>query len=153
MFLFTISYQHVIYLCLQVNTAMGPQSPQRPVLMDIFVRMARNLPPSIHADQELTTMSLTKPLRLPVSYVILGSTARVMHECGLMTIAMKVFSALVDRGPSVLETLVWPITIMQQVLLTVVTQCSNVCAQHGTKQQVEQKCSVKIIVFLLLNHN
>jgi len=131
---------------------MGPQSPQRPVLMDIFVLMARNLPPSIHAHQELTTMSRTKPLRLPASYVILGSTVRVMHECGPMAIAMKVSSALVDRGPSVLETLVWPIMIMQQAPLTAVTRCLSVCAQHGTKQQVEQRCSIKIIVFLLWNH-
>ena len=131
---------------------MGPQSPQRLVLMDIFVPMARNLPPSIHAHQERTTMSLTKPLRLPASYVIPGNTVRVMHGCGPMTTVMKVSSALVDRGPSVLETLVWPTTIMQQAPLTAVTQCSNVCAQHGTKQQVEQRCSIKIIVFLLLNH-
>ena len=132
---------------------MGPQSLQSPVPMDIFVRMARKLPPSIHADQELTTMSLTKPPSLPASYVILGSTVRVMQGCGPMAIAMKVSSALVDRGLSVLETLVWPIMIMQQAPLTAVTQCSNVCAQHGTKQQVERNCSIKIIVYLLLNHD
>lgn len=69
--------------------------------------------------------------------MIQGSTVRAMHVCGLMTTVMKVSSAPVDRGPSVQETLVSPIMIMQQALLTAVTQCSSVCAQHGTKLQVE----------------
>lgn len=124
---------------------MGPQSPQHPVLLGIFVQMARNLPPSIRADQELTTISLTKRLSLPASSVTLESTARVMHGCGPMTIVTKVSFALVDRGPSALETLVCPTTIMQQALMTPVTQCLNVCAQHGTKQQVQQKYSSKLL--------
>lgn len=131
---------------------MGLQSPQHLVPLDISVRMAQNSPPSIHADQELTTMSLTKPLSLPASSVILASTVRVMHGCIPMVTVMKVSSALGDLGPSVLEILVWLTMIMQQAPLTAVIQCLNVCAQHGTKQQVEQKCSVKIIIFLLLKH-
>lgn len=129
---------------------MGPQSPQSLVPLDIFVRMAQNLPPSIPAVQERTTMSLTKPPKLPASSAILASTVKVMHGCIRMTTAMKVSSALVDLGPSVLETLVCLTMIVQQAPLTAVIQCSSVCAQRGTKQQVEQKCSIKIIVFLLL---
>ena len=130
---------------------MGPQSPQHPVLRGIFVQMARNLPPSIHADQELTTMSLAKRPSLRASCVTLGSIVKVMHGCGPMTIVTKVSSALGDRGLVVLETLVWLTTIMPQALLTAVTQCSNVCARHGTKQQVEQTSSIKNIVCLLCN--
>ena len=118
---------------------MGPQSPQRLVPLGIFVPMAQNLPPSTPADQELTTMSLTRPLKLPASSAILASTVRVTHGCILMAIAMKVSSALVDLGPSVLETLVWLTMAMQQAPLITVIQSSNVCVQHGTKQQVEQK--------------
>lgn len=132
---------------------MGPQSPQSLVPLDIFVRMAQNLPSSIPAVQERTTMSLTKPPKLPASSAILASTVKVMHGCIRMTTAMKVSSALVDLGPSVLETLVWLTMIVQQAPLTAVIQCSNVCAQRGTKQQVLQKCSIKIIVFLLLKHD
>lgn len=130
---------------LRVNTAMGPQSPQRPVPLDIFVRMARNLTPSIPADQERTTMSLTKPLKLPASYAILGSTVRVMEGYIPMATVMKVSSALVDLGPSVLETLVWLTMIVQQAPLTAVIQCSNVCARRGTRQQVTYALLVIIV--------
>lgn len=123
----------------QVNTAMVPQSPQHPVPKGISVQIAQNLPPSILADRGLTTMSLTKPLSRRASCVTQGSTVRVLHVCGPMTSVMKASSALVDRGPSVQETLVWLIMTMQQAPLTAVTECLNVCAQHGTKLQVEQK--------------
>lgn len=117
---------------------MVPQSPQHPVPKGISVQMARNLPLSIHVDQELTTMSQTKRRSLHASYVIQESTVRDMHVCGPMTTVMRVSSALVDRGPNAQETLVSQIMVMQQALLTAVTQCSSVCVQHGTKLQVQK---------------
>lgn len=121
----------------QVNTAMVPQSHQHPALKGISVRMAQNLPHSIHAGQVLTTTSRTKLQSLHVSCVIQESTVKAMHGCGPMTTVMKVSSALVDHGLNVQETLVLLIMIMQQALLTAVTQYLSACAQHGTKPQVE----------------
>lgn len=116
---------------------MVPQSPQHPAPKGISVQMVQNLLPNIHVDQVLITTSQTKLQSLRVSCVIQESTVKATHGCGPMTTVMKVSSAPVDHGPNVQETLVLPIMITQQALLTAVTQCLSACAQHGTKLQVE----------------